>query len=123
MAHEVAHDVLGHIDQIVERASTMATITTILGVLVGAEATAREEVGSWATALTLPSYSREQEIEADAEAVRILGTAGYEDPEGVFRNALSWLRDCYGEAGGGFLDSHPSFSERLERLVPVRGTP
>lgn len=123
MAHEVAHDVLGHIDQTLERASTVANITNVLGALVGAEPTAREEVYSWATALTLPCYSREQEIEADAEAVRILRDAGYDDPTGVFRNTLSWLRACHGESGGGFLDSHPSVSERLELLATDGASP
>src|SRR5260370_37522199 len=35
------------------------------------------------------------------------------------RYALEWLRENQGEAGGGFLDDHPSIAERIARLDAI----
>lgn len=116
MAHEIAHATLEHSENAVDRASTIAAIARVAGVVVGAESAAQREVSSWAVGALLPAYSRAQELEADAEAVRILRRAGYAMPGKVMGNALAWLRKIAGESGGGFFDSHPAISERIQRL-------
>jgi Zn-dependent protease with chaperone function len=64
----------------------------------------------------LPKYSRNQEFEADAKAVEILRELGYSEPEKRLGDALQILLDKYGNLGGGFFDSHPATTERIQRL-------
>ncbi len=73
----------------------------------------------WVGYTTLPKYSRNQEFEADRKAIEILKALGENNPEKELSQALQLLLDKYGNTGGGFLDSHPSTSERIQRLKSV----
>jgi hypothetical protein len=116
-AHEVAHDLHQHSKKAGRLATVISFLTSIVGIFVGSDRTGREEVSAWAKNLTLPTYGREQELEADAAAVKILANAGYgAGASDIMRYALEWLRENLGDAGGGFLDNHPSVVERIERL-------
>jgi predicted Zn-dependent protease len=64
----------------------------------------------------LPKYSRTQEFEADAKAVEILTILGDQCPAHEMSEALQVLIEKYGNTGGGFLDSHPATTERIQRL-------
>jgi predicted Zn-dependent protease len=63
------------------------------------------------------SYSRTQELAADAAAVELLQRVGY-DPAGLGR-VLRSMEKRFGRDSGGFAESHPDPAVRLEALPPA----
>jgi predicted Zn-dependent protease len=118
MAHEVAHAQLGHVEAIEHRAKTIDRATRIVGALVGVDSEGRDEVAGWALGAALPSFSREQELEADARAVDLLRQSGYGSrAPSVMCSALEDLRALDGgEDSDGFWSTHPSTDDRLQRI-------
>jgi Zn-dependent protease with chaperone function len=115
VAHEVAHDILGHANKRKTAAATAdalrigSAFIPVVGSLV-----------SWGVAaasfLALPAYSRSQESDADARAVEILRGMGHQAPVETMTDALQTLLGRYGDKGGGILDSHPGTAERIAAL-------
>ncbi len=110
LAHEIAHDDLGH-------PVKMQLVGT--GVSLGAALLEQVFPGSGALApiagtLIASSYSRPQELEADRHAVTILRRAGYSKE--VMVRTLTWIMQVQGNSGGGFLSSHPATDERIRAL-------
>jgi predicted Zn-dependent protease len=113
LAHEIAHDDLGH-------PAKMQVLG--VGLNIGAVLLERLVPGSgnfapMAGSLIASSYSRPQELEADRHAVTILHRAGYD--KAVMIRALEWIMRVEGNTGGGLLSTHPATDERirvLERL-------
>jgi predicted Zn-dependent protease len=110
LAHEIAHDDLGH-------PLKMQLVET--GVGIGAALLEKVFPGSAAVApiagtLIASSYSRPQELEADRHGVTILRRAGY-SKEAMIR-ALTWIMQVQGNSGGGFLSTHPATDERIQAL-------
>jgi len=61
-------------------------------------------------------YSREQELEADREAVRLMGAAGF-DPNGGMRALERLARHAPDQAGlAEFFSTHPRLDERIRAL-------
>jgi len=72
-------------------------------------------VGDVVKTLTTSGYSRTQERDADAAAVRLLRRAGY--PETAIITMLQRMDARLADAGGlGFAKTHPSASSRVEAL-------
>lgn len=114
MAHEIAHADLGH----VARTQRLAT-----GLQVGSILLERILPGSGAIApvageLVLRAYTRGEESEADAHAVAIMRRAGF-DGRRIMATALRWIQETEGESGGGFLDSHPATSDRIQAVESI----
>ena len=110
LAHEIAHDDLGH-------PVKMQLVET--GVGIGAALLEKVFPGSTAVApiagtLIASSYSRPQELEADRHGVTILRRAGYSKE--VMIRALTWIMQVQGNSGGGFLSTHPATDERIQAL-------
>jgi predicted Zn-dependent protease len=110
LAHEIAHDDLGH-------PVKMQLIET--GVSLGAALLERVFPASGAVApiagtLITSSYSRPQEFAADEHGVTILRRAGYSKE--VMIRALTWITQLQGNSGGGFLSTHPATDERIRAL-------
>jgi predicted Zn-dependent protease len=110
LAHEIAHDDLGH-------ASKLQLLTTGIG--IGAALLEQVFPGSGALAplagnLVVGNYTRPQELEADRHAVTILRRAGYS--KNVMIGALNWIMQAEGNSGGGFLSTHPATDERIRAL-------
>jgi predicted Zn-dependent protease len=110
LAHEIAHDDLGH-------PAKMQLVGT--GLSLGAALLEKIVPGSSAVApiagtLIASSYSRPQELEADRHGVKILRRAGYS--KGVMVRALTWIMKAQGNSGGGFLSTHPATDERIRAL-------
>jgi predicted Zn-dependent protease len=110
LAHEIAHDDLGH-------AAKMQLVGT--GLSLGAALLEKVFPGSSAVApiagtLIASSYSRPQELEADRHGVKILQRAGYS--KDVMVRALTWIMQVQGDSGGGFLSTHPATAERIRAL-------
>ncbi|MBI3063991.1 MAG: M48 family metalloprotease [Deltaproteobacteria bacterium] len=110
LAHEIAHDDLGH-------PARMQLVGA--GVSVGAALLERVFPGSAMVApiagtLIASSYSRPQEFEADRHAVTILRRVGYSKE--VMIRSLSWIMQVEGNSGGGILSTHPATDERIRAL-------
>jgi predicted Zn-dependent protease len=112
LAHEIAHDDLGH----VARAQVLGTGLNLGVILLERFIPGSSAVTPIAGALIARSYSRSEEFEADRHGVEILQRAGF--PKGVMINTLSWLMRTSknGAGGGGFLSTHPATEDRIEAL-------
>ncbi|MGZ8494555.1 MAG: M48 family metallopeptidase [Candidatus Binatia bacterium] len=113
LAHEIAHDDLGH----VARAQTLGTGINIGVILLEQFFPGSSAVTPIAGALIANSYSRSEELEADRHGVEILRRAGYSKE--VMIDTLTWLTKTAGgdsRGGGGFLSTHPATEERIAAL-------
>jgi predicted Zn-dependent protease len=111
LAHEIAHDDLGH----VAKAQTLNTGLNIGVILLEQLFPGSSAVTPIAGALIANSYSRSEELEADRHGVEILRRAGYSKE--VMINTLTWLmRSSGGDSGGGFLSTHPATEDRIDAL-------
>ena len=111
LAHEIAHDDLGH----VARAQTLGTGLNIGVILLEQLIPGSSAVTPIAGALIANSYSRSEELEADRHGVEILRRAGYSKE--VMIDTLTWLmRTSGGDKGGGFLSTHPGTEARIDAL-------
>jgi len=114
LAHEIAHEDLGHPSK-----------AQIIGTGVGLGAVLLEKVfpGSGAIApiagtLVTAHYTRPMELAADRHAINLLERAGYS--KNTMVNTLTWLMQRNGDTGGGIFATHPATSERIQALQSVR---
>jgi Zn-dependent protease with chaperone function len=115
LAHEVAHQDLGH----VAKAQAIGTGTNILAAglqqLFPAAGVLVPIVGE----LGMRAYGRNEEYAADRHAVDVLRRAGY--PKENLVDALTWIRRVSGNAGGGgFLSTHPALDDRIATIQRLR---
>lgn len=111
MAHEVAHEDLGHVAQMQALGAGLDVGVLLLEQLIPGSNAITPIAGS----LIARGYSRNEEREADRHAVTILRGAGF--PKETLIEALSWVeRTSGGGSGGGFLATHPATSERIDAL-------
>ena len=82
----------------------------------GRDEATTQTVKRWSGSFVVPRYDRAQELEADVNAVYVLAARQYSDPAAVICAAFVHLRSTGGEAGGGFFDSHPALTERIQAL-------
>ncbi len=114
MAHEIAHEDLGH----VAKAQLLGAGLNIGMVLLEQVFPASQAVAPIAGTLIARGYSRSEEYQADEHGVEILRRAGYSKQ--VMIDALTWVRRTSGEGGGGFLSTHPGLDERITALQKMR---
>ncbi|RDE08818.1 M48 family metalloprotease [Pelagibacterium lacus] len=118
ISHEIAHVTLRHArersakvrqSEIVDR-----VITTVLGGVIDANATAER------SAQSLAAFSQNQELEADREGIKIAARAGY-DPHAAARFLTAMGRFAQfvsaSETGSDFLSSHPSTPNRIQKAI------
>ena len=110
MAHEVAHDDLGH----VAKAQALGTGLGIGAVILDQIIPGAGRVAPIAGALIQRKYSRNEEYEADRHGVELLKRVGRN--KDVMINTLTWLMSAEGEGGGGFFSTHPETGDRIEVL-------
>jgi predicted Zn-dependent protease len=110
LAHELAHDDLGHVAK-----------AQVLGVGLGVGMIILDQVfpGSGritpiAGALVTSGYSRTEEYAADRHGMEILTRAGYS--KSVMIDTLTWLVQTEGASSGGILASHPGTQDRIDAL-------
>ncbi len=111
LAHEVAHQDLGH----VAKAQAIGTGANILAAglqqLFPAAGVLVPIVGE----LGMRAYGRNEEYAADRHAVDILRRAGY--PKENLVDALTWIRRVSPVSGsGGFLSTHPALDDRIATI-------
>ncbi len=114
LAHEIAHDDLGH----VARAQILGAGLNLGVVLLEELIPGSRAVTPIAGTLIARGYSRSEEYEADRHGVEILRRAGYSKE--VMISALTWVRQTSGKSGGGFLSTHPAIPDRVEALRKMR---
>ncbi|MBI4529416.1 MAG: M48 family metallopeptidase [Deltaproteobacteria bacterium] len=114
LAHEIAHDDLGH----VAKAKVLGAGLNLGVVLLERLIPGSSAVSPIAGTLIARGYSRSEEYAADRHGVEILRRAGYPGRD-VMINALTWVSrasEARGGGGGGFLSTHPATSERIDAL-------
>ena len=110
MAHEVAHDDLGH----VAKAQTLGTGLGIGAIILDQIIPGAGRVAPIAGALIQRKYGRTEEYEADRHGVELLKRMGRN--KDVMISTLTWLVATAGDGGGGFFSTHPGTEERIEVL-------
>lgn len=110
LAHEIAHDDLGH----VARAQILGVGLNLGVVLLEQLIPGSSAITPIAGSLVARSHSRSEELAADRHAVDILRRAGYSKE--VMINTLTWVTRTSGDSGGGFLSTHPASAERIDAL-------
>lgn len=110
LAHELAHDDLGH----VAKAQALGAGLGIGMIILDQIFPGSGRITPIAGTLVVQSYSRSEEYAADKHGVDILTRAGY--PKTVMINTLTWLVQTEGASSGGILASHPGTQERIDAL-------
>lgn len=116
IAHEVAHDNHQHALETGQLQRIVDFVVSAVGFVFNRDERTTATLKQWTGAVVLPSYSRGQELEADASAVTLLQRSGYALPAATVCRAFVTLRREVGDGGGGFFDSHPAFTDRLQAL-------
>ena len=122
MAHEIAHVTARHASQREEAAKTADLRRRVAGVVQSRE---RGEEVQAIEKLSLASFSRRQELEADQIGVKMIARAGY-DPYGAARflealgKSTAMRAALLGQKSADETDimaSHPSTPERVNRAI------
>ncbi len=113
LAHELAHDDLGHVAKAQTLGAGLGIGMVILDQIFPGSGALTPIAGS----LIAHAYSRNEEYAADRHGVDILKRAGY--PAATMMNTLTWLTQVEGTDGGGFFATHPATVDRIEALRNV----
>ena len=114
LAHEIAHDDLGHSAKAQMVGTGLSLGVALLEQLFPGSSSFTPLAGS----LISTSYTRPLELAADRHAVVLLQRAGYSKQTMV--HTLDWLMRRNGDSGGGILSTHPATSERIQALHSLR---
>ncbi|MBI4589040.1 MAG: M48 family metalloprotease [Candidatus Rokubacteria bacterium] len=117
LAHEVAHEVLGHLGKKQTLSLSLTAGFAVLGVFVPGASLADLVVNP----LVVRAFSRGHELEADARAVEILRAMGYRAPRRALWLALQGANARNGKLReqGGILATHPPTAQRMTALQPL----
>jgi predicted Zn-dependent protease len=110
LAHELAHDDLGH----VAKAQALGAGVGIGVIILDQILPGSGYITPVAGALITRGYSRQEEYAADRHGVDVLRRAGYS--KDVMTKTLTWLLQTEGAGGGGLLATHPGTQERIDAL-------
>jgi predicted Zn-dependent protease len=110
LAHEVAHDDLGHVAKAQALGAGIGIGTIILDQIFPGTGQIAQIPG----ALISRTYSRKEEYDADKHGVVLLKRIG--QPKEVMIDTLTWLMQSEGASGGGFFATHPATGDRIEAL-------
>ena len=115
VAHEVAHELLGHVGQRRALALSLGAGFSVLGLTIPGASLMDFVVNP----LIIRAFTRDQEIAADLKAVEILRDMGYEAPRRALADALRSAARVNGPPRGGWLATEPSLDDRLVKLEPL----
>ena len=110
LAHEVAHDDLGHVAKAQRLQTGLAVGMVILDQIIPGSGQLTPVAGT----LIARAYGRQEEYQADAHGSEILKRAGY-SPK-VMEETLTWLMSTDGGSEGGFFSTHPATDDRIAAL-------
>lgn len=112
LAHEVAHDDLGHVGKTQALGTGLQIGTILLDQILPGSGQFTPMIADFGV---LRPYSRQEEYEADVHGVQILNRAGYNGKQ-VMANTLNWILQTSGPSGG-FLTHHPGTEDRINRIT------
>jgi metalloprotease len=111
MAHEFAHNDLGHVAKAQRLQAGVELGAAILEQVIPQSTIITPIAGT----LITRAHSRSEELEADRHAVTLLRRAG--SSKHALENTLAWLaRISGGGEGGGWFATHPGTNDRIEAL-------
>jgi predicted Zn-dependent protease len=114
LAHEIAHQDLGHVAKAQVLGAGLNIGAAVLQQLFPAAGVLAPVAGE----LVARGYSRNEEYAADRHGVDILLRAGYSKQ--TMLDALTWVRRVGGSGGGGFLSTHPGIDDRIATIERLR---
>ncbi len=114
LAHEIAHEDLGHPARAQILGAGMGLGAALLEKLFPGSSAVVPIAGTLVTA----HYTRPMELAADRHAITLLQRAGYSKKTMI--NTLTWLLQHNGDTGGGIFATHPATSERIQAIRAVR---
>jgi len=114
LAHETAHEDLGH----VAKAQALGTGLNIGMVILDQILPGSGALTPIAGQLILNKYSRNEEYAADKHGVELLRRIG--KPKEQMIDALTWLTQVEGNSKGGFFATHPATGDRIEALRQMK---
>jgi predicted Zn-dependent protease len=122
LGHEIGHVTARHINEKMTRSTLANAGLGIIGVAIGAGGDAIAGLADQAVQLTLLSYDRGQESEADELGMRYMSKVGY-NPAGQ----LQVMQILKAAAGGGgkqpeFMSTHPLPDTRIKRIEELLAT-
>ena len=118
VAHEVAHELLGHRGQRRSLTLGLAAGFTVLGVIVPGTGL----LDLLVSPLVVRAFTRDQEIAADLKAVELLRTLGHEAPRRALAEGLTQAAAINGPPRGGWLATEPELEDRLGALGPLEAS-
>ena len=110
LAHEIAHDDLGHVAKLQWLGAGLNIGVVLLEQLFPGSSAVTPIAGE----LIARGYTRHEEYAADRHAVELLRRAGYSKQ--VMIDALAWVNRASQGRGGGFLSTHPATEDRINEL-------
>lgn len=114
LAHEVAHDDLGHVAKVQGLGAGVNLGIILLDQIIPGSGAITPVAGE----LIVRGYSRREEYAADRHGVELLRRTGRS--KDVMVGALTWLMQTSGSSGGGFLATHPATDDRIQALRELR---
>ena len=114
LAHEVAHEDLGH----VAKAQRLNTGLGIGVVLLNQIFPGSDKLTPIAGTLVARAYSRQEEYQADRHGAELLERTG--QSKQVMIDTLTWLMQTSGSDSGGFFATHPGTQDRIDALKSAR---
>ncbi len=110
LAHELAHDDLGHVAKAQRLGAGLSIGMVILDQIIpGAGA-----IAPIAGQLIINKYTQNEEYAADRHGAELLQRAG--SSKQVMIDTLEWLTKTEGASGGGFFATHPATGDRIGAL-------
>jgi beta-barrel assembly-enhancing protease len=111
LGHEAGHIAHRHSVRQIQRAQQAQGLAVLTAIFVGPEL---GDVAGVVAGLTLMSYGRDQEREADMSGMRYMVQGGY-NPHGLVQT-MQILQQAGGPGGPEFLSSHPNPANRVQYL-------
>jgi Zn-dependent protease with chaperone function len=115
VAHEVAHELLGHSGRRRALSLGLSAGFTVLGFIFPGAGL----VDFLVNPLLIRAYTRDQETAADLKAVEVLRSMGYEAPRRLLAEAIREANAVNGRPRGGWFATEPDPDDRLTALEPL----
>ena len=116
LAHEIAHDDLGH----VARAQVLGVGLNLGVFLLEQILPGSSAITPIAGTLVARAYSRSEELQADRHGVELLQRAGYPNAKEIMIDTLEWIMKSSPGDSGGFLSTHPATEDRIAALRQLK---
>jgi Zn-dependent protease with chaperone function len=119
IAHEVAHELLGHSGRRRALSLGLSAGFSVLGFIIPGAGL----IDFLINPLLVRAYTRDQEIAADLKAVEVLRSMSYDTPRALLSEALRRAATINGRPRGGWFATEPDIDDRLSALEPLETVP